>query len=162
MKNLEKEIIKDGIYHMSKNNIKPIESIGKYKSTGAKLSKKHFEDAGQDIYSNENIVIPAHNSAMVSTNLYIEIPRGCVGLLWSRSGLSVKHKIEVGAGCIDSNYRGEVKVHLYNHSDVDFQVNQRDRIAQLLTLPVNLERYDEVDVLSNTERGEGGFGSTGK
>lgn len=136
--------------------------IGEYKDTGVTLSKKHFEDAGLDVASSENIVVPAYSSAVISTNLYIAVPTGCVGLLWSRSGLSVKHNIEVGAGCIDSNYRGEVKVHLYNHSDTDFEVHNGDRIAQLLTIPVVLSTYNKVDKLSDTDRGMNGFGSTGK
>ena len=82
-------------------------------------------------------------------------------MLWSRSGLSVKHNVECGAGCIDSSYRGEVKVHLYNHGDEVFYIKKGDRIAQLLTMPINLSDYTPVDELPDTDRGEKGFGSSG-
>lgn len=130
------------------------------------LSKKHHFDAGLDISANEFTVIPPKSSALIATGLYIGVPEGHVGLLWSRSGLSVNHSIEVGAGCIDSGYHGEVKVHLYNHGDSEFYVNAGDRIAQLLTLPVNLNRYTRVVEFSDEKnqgekRGVRGFGSTG-
>lgn len=132
-----------------------------YKDTGAELTKTMFENAGLDIQSFEDITIPAKGSALIKTNLFLKIPKGCVGLIWSRSGLSVKNKLEVGAGCIDSNYRGEVKVHLYNFSDTDFVVKKGDRIAQLLTIPVLLDYYKIVANLGDTDRGENGFGSSG-
>lgn len=126
------------------------------------LTRNKRLDAGQDVKASKAVTIPARGDTLVFTNLIINVPEGYVGLLWSRSGLSVKHKIEVGAGCIDSGYSGEVLVHLYNHSDVPYEVNVGDRIAQLLTIPINLNEYVEVDEFSsNTERGEGGFGSTG-
>jgi len=74
----------------------------------------------------------------------------------------VKNKIEVGAGCIDENFTGEIKVHLYNFNDSVYNVKKEDRIAQLLTIPINLQEYEQVDELDETVRGEGGFGSTGK
>lgn len=124
------------------------------------LTKKHKIDAGLDVSSSEEVIIKAWNSAVISTGLHINVPEGYVGLLWSRSGLSVKYKLEVGAGCIDSGYTGEVKVHLYNHGLEDYKVNIGDRIAQLLTIPVLLEEYIEVDNLEESTRGTGGFGST--
>ncbi len=127
-----------------------------------KLTKKHKEDAGQDIYSSETTLIPARDSAVLHTDLVIGIPMGCVGLIWSRSGLSVKHKLEVGAGCIDSLYRGEILVHLYNHSDYDYTVNAGDRIAQLLTIPIMVDTYLQSVLDEQTVRGTNGFGSTGK
>ena len=126
------------------------------------LTKKHYDDAGLDIASNENCTIPAHTSKLISTGLILEVPVGCVGLLWSRSGLSVNHRIEVGAGCIDATYRGEVKVHLYNFGDNDFVVSRGDRIAQLLTLPIIKSRYVKIEDTSITNRQAEGFGSTGK
>jgi len=126
------------------------------------LYKKHSLDAGLDISATTACIIPARGSSLISTELNIAIPAGYVGLLWSRSGLSVKNKIEVGAGCIDCGYTGEVKVHLYNHSDSPYQVNVGDRIAQLLTIPINYADYHLVNVLEATERGEGGFGHTGR
>jgi len=127
------------------------------------LTKNKRLDAGQDVKASKSVTIPARGDVIVFTDLIINVPEGYVGLLWSRSGLSVKHKIEVGAGCIDSGYNGEVLVHLYNHSDVPYDVNIGDRIAQLLTIPIDLRNYVEVEEFSTvTERGEGGFGSTGK
>lgn len=125
------------------------------------LFKKHLLDAGRDIQSKEDKIVPANGRALISTGLYIAIPKGYVGLIWSRSGLSYKHGIQVGAGCIDATYRGEIKVLLYNFSDSVFEVKAGDRIAQLLIIQVSLEPLQEVDNLPETERGEGGFGSTG-
>lgn len=128
-----------------------------------KLYKANNLDAGQDIFSNEEVVIEPHNSKLISTNLYISIPQQHVGLIWSRSGLSVKHKIEVGAGCIDIGYTGEVKVHLYNFGNEPYTVKNGDKIAQLLTIPINLHQYKKVDEFTPIEsnRAEKGFGSSG-
>jgi dUTP pyrophosphatase len=134
----------------------------KGKIKGHKIYRKKSLDAGQDIFSNEDCVIKAKESQLISTGTFLEIPHNCVGLIWSRSGLSVKNKIEVGAGCIDENYRGEIKIHLYNFGDNNFQINKGDRIAQLLTIPINLENYELSHNLSSTDRGVDGFGSSGK
>lgn len=134
----------------------------KNEMSGKQLLKTHRNDAGLDICSSVEIVIPARGSAIVKTDLYIEVPLGHVGMIKSRSGLSVKHKIEVGAGIIDSEYRGEVGVHLYNHGDSAYTVGKGDKIAQLLTIPVMLNLYEESETLSDSSRGENGFGSTGK
>lgn len=134
---------------------------GTYTTKKHKLTKKHEFDAGLDICSNEDTVIEPHSNKLVSTGISLHVPDTYVGLLWSRSGLSAKYGIEVGAGCIDSNYRGEVKVLLYNHSDKSFIVNDGDRIAQLLTIPIMLSEYIEVEELDDTTRGSNGFGSTG-
>ena len=108
------------------------------------------------------MMIYPSSSAVIATNLYINVPKNHVGLIWSRSGLSVKHRVEVGAGCIDSGYNGEVKVHLYNHGESIFYVTKGDRIAQLLTIPINSSLYEKVDEFEEeTTRGEGGFGSSG-
>jgi len=83
-------------------------------------------------------------------------------LIWPRSGLAVKKGIDCGAGVIDSHYRGEVKVLLFNHSDSEFQIEPGDRIAQLLIQKVERVEFIPVDQLNETARNEGGFGSTGK
>lgn len=123
--------------------------------------------AGYDIYASAPTTIPANGRGMVSTSLAIVCPEGTYGRVAPRSGLAVKQGISTGAGVIDADYRGEVKVLLFNHNTADFQVEKGDRIAQLI-----LERIytPEVEVLddaawaeeNNTERGAGGFGSTGK
>ena len=126
------------------------------------LTKKYVYDAGQDVHADDTVLIPAKGSELVKTNLRVAVPVGCVGLLWPRSGLSVHHDIEVGAGCIDSDYRGEVLVHLYNFGEYDYTVNKGDKIAQLLTIPINLNPYEKADLTDDTDRGVNGFGSTGK
>lgn len=132
------------------------------KIISGRLSKKNVFDAGLDVYSQESVNIPAGESRLISTGLSVEVPKGYAGLLWSRSGLSVKHKIEVGAGCIDYGYQGEVKVHLYNHGNASYYVEVGDKIAQLLTIPILTTNYTQVSAFSEeTDRGEGGFGSTG-
>lgn len=158
--------------HTSKHNLlNPVQKDEEGKFNGKmlvnnddqdkQLYKKHKFDAGLDIRSNEKIIVRANSKQIIKTNLFCAIPDYHVGLIWSRSGLSAKHGIEVGAGCIDSSYRGEIKVLLYNHSDVDFTINDGDRIAQMLTIPININSYKKVDSLDDTERGEGGFNSTG-
>lgn len=99
---------------------------------------------------------------MVPTGLCIELPEGHVGLIWSRSGLAVKHSIDCGAGVVDAKYRGEIKVLLFNHSDKNFTIEPGDRIAQLLVQKVENINFLPVESLDETERNEGGFGSTGK
>jgi len=139
-----------------------LKKSGKKKSNiNPNLFKQHSQDAALDVLSSIDVMIPAKGSAIINTDLYVAIPENHVGLLWSRSGLSVKHKIEVGAGCIDASYRGEVKVHLYNFGETDYKVSSGNKIAQLLTVPLNMLAYEEVDSLENTTRGEFGFGSTG-
>jgi dUTP pyrophosphatase len=100
--------------------------------------------------------------SLVPTGLALEIPPGLVGRIGSRSGLSVKHNLEVGAGWVDSDYRGEVCVELKNLSSKPFQIAPGDRIAQLILIKVAEADLVEVDELMKTDRGAGGFGSTGK
>ena len=131
------------------------------------LTRSHVLDAGQDITSAANLILYGNTSALVSTETYVAIPRNYVGLIWARSGLSAKHHIEIGAGCIDSGYTGELKVHLYNHDERPFEIKQGDRIAQLLTVPINPQDYQkvtkgEIDRMnSDSKRKTNGFGSTG-
>jgi len=120
------------------------------------------EAAGYDLYSDEPINIPAQSSALVSTGVALGIPKGYVGLIWPRSGLAIKKGIDVGAGVIDSDYVGEVKVLLRNTSKELFSVYDRERIAQIIIVPCYTKEIEEVDELDDTERGNKGFGSTGK
>ena len=122
----------------------------------------HTGDAGADLKASESIIIPARNRAVVSTGIRLEIPEGHVGLIWPRSGLAVKKAIDSGAGVIDSHYRGEIKILLFNHSDLDFQIEPGDRIAQILIQKVERVQFLPADKLSKTARNKGGFGSTGK
>ncbi len=125
-------------------------------------SYSHPGDAGADLKASGSSIVPARGKALVSTGLCIQLPEGHVGLIWPRSGLAVKHSIDCGAGVIDTKYRGEVKVLLFNHSDENFTIKPGDRIAQLLIQKVENVSFIPVENLNETERNEGGFGSTGK
>jgi len=122
----------------------------------------HAEDAGADLIASQKMLIPPRDRLLVTTGIRLEIPEGHVGLIWPRSGLANKKGIDCGAGVIDSHYRGEVKVLLFNHSDSEFQIEQGDRIAQLLIQKVERVKFLPADQLSETTRGQMGFGSTGK
>jgi len=119
--------------------------------------------AGCDIYSNEDICILPHTAALVSTGLWIEIPAGYEAQIRPRSGLALKHSITVlnSPGTIDSDYRGEIKVILFNHGNDSFHVGYGDRIAQMIISPVVRSEWVECTTLKITDRGQGGFGSTG-
>ncbi|KAJ0172265.1 hypothetical protein K1T71_012238 [Dendrolimus kikuchii] len=117
--------------------------------------------AGFDLKSAYDYAVPARGKELVKTDLQIEVPSGCYGRVAPRSGLAVKNFIDVGAGVIDMDYRGNVGVVLFNHSDTDFVVKKGDRIAQLICEKICYPTLVEVPKLSETERGEDGFGSTG-
>lgn len=128
------------------------------------LYKKYNTDAGLDICSAMDVFIEPRDDTVIKTSLHVEIPTGFVGLVWSRSGLSLMNQIEVGAGCVDSGYTGEILVHLYNLGNHRFRIYKGDRIAQLLTIPCNLNRYvycDSLEDFEDSERKNKGFGSTG-
>ncbi|XP_045504115.1 deoxyuridine 5'-triphosphate nucleotidohydrolase [Colias croceus] len=117
--------------------------------------------AGYDLKSAYDYIVPARGKELVKTDLQIELPSECYGRVAPRSGLAVKNFIDVGAGVIDEDYRGNVGVVLFNHSDQDFLVKKGDRIAQLICERIYYPKLEEVGVLSETNRGDGGFGSTG-
>ena len=124
------------------------------------------EAAGADLYAclDEDLVIAAGASAFVPTGLAMEIPKGCAGLIYARSGLACKRGLAPAnkVGVIDSDYRGEFMVVLYNHGTQEQTVSHGERIAQLVITPILTPAYEETDVLSDTQRSAGGFGSTGK
>ncbi|XP_059051986.1 deoxyuridine 5'-triphosphate nucleotidohydrolase [Achroia grisella] len=117
--------------------------------------------AGLDMKSAYDCIVPARGKALVKTDLQIELPPGCYGRVAPRSGLALKNCIDVGAGVIDEDYRGNIGVILFNHSDEDFHVKKGDRIAQLICEKIFYPTVVEVKGLTETKRGEGGFGSTG-
>ncbi|KNC52553.1 deoxyuridine 5'-triphosphate nucleotidohydrolase [Thecamonas trahens ATCC 50062] len=117
--------------------------------------------AGYDLASAHDLVVPAHGKALAKTDLAIAVPDGTYGRIAPRSGLAWKHFIDVGAGVIDADYRGNVGVVLYNHSDVDFNIAVGDRVAQLVLEKIATPDVVAVDDLDATDRGAGGFGSTG-
>lgn len=124
-------------------------------------TRAHSTDAGLDLYSREDQIVPAKESAIFDTGVHIELPIGTVGMLKSKSGLNVKHGI-VSEGVIDVGYTGSIVVKLYNHSGFDYKVNAGDKISQLVILPVLYPSLDLVDTLEDTERGDNGFGSSGR
>lgn len=130
--------------------------IPEYKTAGA---------AGADIcaFVKEPVTIPAGKYAMVPTGLFFEIPMGYEVQIRPRSGLAAKNGVTVlnTPGTIDSDYRGEIKIILINLGDKDFVINNGDRIAQMVIAPVTQGTFEIVTELSETERGTGGFGSTG-
>jgi len=117
---------------------------------------------GYDLYSNMDCVICASERGLVSTGITVVLPSGVYGRVAPRSGLSVKHGIQVGAGVIDPDYTGEVKVVLFNHGDKDFEVKKGDRIAQLILEKCETPPIVEINIVEDTDRGSGGFGSTGQ
>ncbi|XP_076983913.1 deoxyuridine 5'-triphosphate nucleotidohydrolase, mitochondrial isoform X1 [Tamandua tetradactyla] len=118
--------------------------------------------AGYDLYSAYGYTIPPMEKALVKTDIQIALPSGCYGRVAPRSGLAAKHFIDVGAGVIDEDYRGNVGVVLFNFGKEKFEVKKGDRIAQLICERIFYPEIEEVQVLDVTERGSGGFGSTGK
>jgi dUTP pyrophosphatase len=127
------------------------------------FARANPSDAGADIASAEDKSIPPLSRAMVKTGLSVEIPEGYYGRIAPRSGLAHKNGIDVLAGVVDSSYRGEIRVILYNtDKEETVQVRSGDRIAQMIVERHYNFEFVEVEDLSVTERGEGGFGSTGK
>ena len=122
------------------------------------------EAAGFDLHSIENVVLKPGERKLIGTGLAFEIEYGYEVQIRPRSGLAFKHGITVlnSPGTIDSDYRGEIKILLINHSNEKFEIKKGDRIAQAVVAPVIQAEIVEVEELSSTERGEGGFGSTGK
>ena len=122
----------------------------------------HPGDAGADLRSSVDDVIPARGRKLIPTGLRVALPAGHVGLIWPRSGTAVKQGLDCGAGVIDAQYRGEIQVLLFNHSDSDVVIQKSDRIAQLLVQKVETVQFLPVDDLDATDRGGNGFGSTGQ
>ena len=110
------------------------------------------------------VIIPAHGTVLIHTGLAAEIPAGYAGLIYARSGLASKRGLAPAnkVGVVDADYRGEIMVALHNHSDADQTIEAGERIAQLVVTPFLAVDFEETDELSDTVRGEGGFGSTGR
>ena len=129
----------------------------------AKVPKyAHHDDAGFDLYVPENIIVKKGERFAVPTGIAMEIPEGYVGLIWDKSGLAMKHGIKIMCGVIDSTYRGEVLVGLINLSEHDYVFEKGHKIAQMVIQKKETVDFEEVKELSDTVRGKGGFGSTGK
>ncbi|KAH8814167.1 deoxyuridine 5'-triphosphate nucleotidohydrolase [Hyaloscypha sp. PMI_1271] len=117
--------------------------------------------AGYDIYAAKDTVVPARGKVLVDTDISMAVPDGTYGRIAPRSGLASKHMIDTGAGVIDADYRGQVKVLLFNHGEKDFEVKEGDRVAQLVLERIYTPEVMEVKELEESVRGAGGFGSTG-
>ena len=122
--------------------------------------------AGYDLFAcmESDVVIKPHETKMIGTGLAAAIPEGYFGGIFARSGLSSKEVLRPAncTGVVDADYRGEIKVALHNDSEIERIVIVGEKIAQLVVLPFLSVEFDEVDTLSETQRGTGGFGSTGK
>ncbi len=123
----------------------------------------HASDAGMDVRSVASCVVPAGGRCLVPTGLVALLPPGYEAQVRPRSGLALKHGVTVlnTPGTIDAGYRGEIGVILFNSSDVDFSVEKGDRVAQLVIAPVTQPTVVEAEDIDETDRGAGGFGSTG-
>ena len=129
---------------------------GAYKPTRA-----HEADAGYDLYATEGGTIFPGMSKVFDTGVHVQIPKGYVGMVKSKSGLNVKHGI-TSEGVIDSGYTGSIRVKLYNHGLNPVTIEIGQKISQLVILPVFTPELEVVEELEDTDRGDGGFGSTGK
>ena len=117
--------------------------------------------AGYDLYSAVNITLVPKGKAIITTDLIISVPEGTYGRIAPRSGLAANHSINVGAGVIDEDFRGILKIILFNHSEIPFYIKEGDRVAQLICEKIVSPDLLEVTSLGGTERGKKGFGSSG-
>jgi dUTP pyrophosphatase len=124
--------------------------------------RAHATDAGLDLRTPIDVVVRARDSVVIDTGVCVELPRGTTGFLKSKSGLNVNHGIVSDGGVIDMGYTGSIRAKLYNHSDTDYTFKAGDKITQLVILPCVIPDLILVNGLGNTERGDGGFGSTGR
>lgn len=140
------------------NNMKIILDVGAYLPTYA-----HDADAGMDLRTPVAFIVPAHGSYTVDTGVHIQIPACQVGFIKSKSGLNVKGGL-TATGTIDSGFTGSIRVKLYNHSDEDYMFSRGDKITQLVLLYIAKPEngFEIVDHFEETERGDNGFGSTGR
>ncbi|MBU5315907.1 dUTP diphosphatase [Clostridium bornimense] len=124
----------------------------------------HPGDAGLDLFSVEEVTIEPGKRQLVATGISIELPKNTEAQVRPRSGLALKYGVTVlnSPGTIDEGYRGEIKVILINHGEEAFKINRGDKIAQMVIMPVLTVGIEEVEILNDSERGEGGFGSTGR
>jgi dUTP pyrophosphatase len=125
-------------------------------------SYAHLGDAGLDMYSNETVTIKPGESAKIKTGVAMEIPEGFVGLMWDKSGLATNYKIKTLGGVIDAGYRGESMLGVINLGTESYTFEKGHKVCQMLIQKVEHVEVVEANELSDTSRGEGGFGSTGK
>lgn len=123
--------------------------------------RAHSVDAGLDIRAPRAVIVPPYSNVIIDTGVHIAIPAGNVGMLKSKSGLNVKHNI-TSEGVIDAGYTGSIVVKLYNHGKETYAVRKGDKISQLVILPIITPELELVSGLEESERGEKGFGSSGR
>ena len=129
---------------------------------GAYMPERAYEaDAGYDLRSPIKTRLYAGQAVVIDTGVHVQIPKGHVGMLKSKSGLNVKHDI-VGEGVIDSGYTGSIHVKLYNHGNESYVIEVGDKISQLVIIPILTPELELTDSLEATDRGNGGFGSSGR
>lgn len=124
--------------------------------------RAHDTDAGLDLRTPIEFTIRPHDSCVIDTGVHIELPRGTFGQLFSKSGLNVKRSIVSLGGTIDEGYTGSITVKLYNEGDEEYHFRPGDKIVQLVIMPYLAPEIEYVNELGNTDRGDNGFGSTGK
>ena len=124
-------------------------------------TRAHETDAGLDLYATKRAIIKPGGSKVFDTGVHIELPAGTVGMIKSKSGLNVKHGL-ISEGVIDVSYTGSIRVKLYNLSTEPYIVRKGDKISQLVIMPIFTTELELVDKLTPSERGDNGFGSTGK
>lgn len=126
------------------------------------VTRAHKIDAGLDLRTPKEFTIKAHDSYVIDTGVHIELPKGTFGQLFSKSGLNVKHSIVSLGGTIDEGYTGSIVVKLYNEGDEDYKFRKGDKIVQVVIMPYLSPDIEYVDSLDKTERGDNGFGSSGR
>lgn len=124
-------------------------------------TRAHETDAGIDLHSRETKLVLGRNSDVFDTGVHVQLPPGTAGVLISKSGLNVKHGI-TSTGLIDEGYTGSIRVKLYNNSNDAYIVQEGDKISQLVIVPVIRETLELVEELDGSDRGENGFGSSGR
>ncbi|XP_041799362.1 deoxyuridine 5'-triphosphate nucleotidohydrolase, mitochondrial isoform X2 [Chelmon rostratus] len=141
---------------------RPVLRFAKLSENATTPTRGSAKAAGYDLYSAYDYCIGPLDKAIVKTDIQIAVPHGCYGRVAPRSGLAAKNFIDVGAGVVDEDYRGNVGVVLFNFSKETFEVKKGDRVAQLVCEKICYPDLEEQKTLDETERGAGGFGSTGR
>jgi len=142
---------------MGNEKMKVMLDIGAYMP-----ERGHDGDAGLDLKTPKWVEIPAHGYATIDTGVHMQIPYGYYGKLESKSGLNVKHSVVSLGGVIDSGYTGSIVAKLYNLSDVDYLFEPGDKVVQIIIQPCEYPELELTDHFEETERGNNGFGSTGR
>lgn len=122
----------------------------------------HKGDAGYDLRTPIDVTVPAHGCALIDTGVHIQIPYGWYGLLESKSGLNAKHSVVSLGGTIDYGYNGSIIAKLYNMGEEDYRFSRGDKIVQIVFMPCMDAEFELTDHFEETERGNNGFGSTGR